>query len=194
MQSGCRRHSVCIANQNTPVFPLAVRAAIGGGIAASAVAITVLDRDVITSPVAVSPLAMAVAIACRMAVAIRCSVAVAIRCSVVLETVNITLQTVPATMESGSTETGKASRSTQAGEMRRTTEAREMRRASETREMRGTTRERRRAKGVHRIWSDGASAEHRARGQGQKGLPQHRVSPSVNTDFALHLRMTISSL
>jgi hypothetical protein len=89
-------------------------------------------------------------------------------------------------MESGTTETGKASRSTQAGEMRRTTEAREMRRASETREMRGTTRERRRTKGVRRIWSDGASAEHRARGQGQKALPQHRVSPSINTGFALH--------
>jgi hypothetical protein len=175
------------------VFPLAVGAAIGGGIAISAVAITVLDRDDITSPVAVSPLAMAVAIACRMAVAIRC-VAVAIGCSVVLETVNITLQTVPATMENGTTETGKASRSTQAGEMRRTTEAREMRGTSETREMRGTTGERRRAKGVHRIWSDGASAEHRARGQSQKGLPQHRVSPSVNTDFVLHVQMTISSL
>jgi hypothetical protein len=83
--------------------------AIGRGIAISAVAITPLDRDVITSSMVVSPLAMA--IACRIAVP--CGGGHRLQGG--LETVNTILQTVPATMEAGTTETGKTSRTTQAG-------------------------------------------------------------------------------
>jgi len=89
-----------------------------------------------------------------MAVAIRCSVAVAIGCRVALETVSVTLQTVHASMETGTTETGKTSRTpratgtrqttgtTEMGKTSRTARAAEMRRATEARETRRTTKAR----------------------------------------------------
>jgi hypothetical protein len=78
-----------------------------------------------------------------MAVAIRCRAAVAIGCRVALETVNVTLQTVPASMETGTTETGKTSRTTWVAETRRAAEARETRRTTKARGRTTDPRERR---------------------------------------------------
>ena len=98
VRSNASPHSILVANQNTPdaVAPGTVDKAVaapiaGRGIPIAAVrrriAITAVDGASVTSPVAVSPTGMAVAIA--PGVAIASGAAIAVACRAALEPTNI---------------------------------------------------------------------------------------------------------
>jgi hypothetical protein len=152
-------------------------AVLAGVVAAVGIAIVAVGIGAVTSPAIVPPPAIAVAI-----------VAIACRMVITMETTGTTgtgeMRNATGARMERTTGTSEMGRATEA-RMRRTTEARARRRTTKPRARRGTTEPRARRRrstkwlGERGISRDYCSAEHHARGHGQKGLPQHGVSAPI---------------